>query len=151
MTSMKATGLPASLWPLPKWKRRVGKDVTDLKKSKLINEFLGLQVHVEKLQSQLDAQPGHPLRLEDMLKEWALAFYRIGIAIRFTPSTDPFVRFTKHDVEVAIHYSHIMSYGMFMIVSMFNQVPNTCVPPRHFIEGTDVGEDWKPPEPEEDD
>lgn len=141
---MKHAGVPLGLKPLPRRKRMDGAELMALKKNKLQNEFLGLQVHCEQLQSQLDAQPTHPFRLEELLKEWILAFNKFGIGIWWEPSKDPRVKFCKNEVEIAIHYRHLLNYGMYQILRMFHPISDMEWTPCNRIEGTEVDENWDP-------
>lgn len=140
----KAVGIPPSLMPLPRWKRMREAEVERLKKRELQDYFLGLQTHAQKLQSQLDAQPEHSLRLEELLKGWIVSFNKLGIGVWFEPSKSPTVKFAKDSVVVHVHYDHLLRLGMYTILQMFHPLPNSRVVPMNRIEGTHVTEEWQP-------
>jgi hypothetical protein len=111
---------------------------TEKSKQELAQCLVFLQTHAKKLESALDAQPGHSLRLEAMLSEFVLSFSKFGISIVFEPSVSPMITFTKNDVEVRLHHVRIIEYGMWMVINMFNAVPDTAVRHASKIEGIDV-------------
>lgn len=123
---------------IPRWKALSAPEVSKHLKNDLITMFLEVQGHVGILQAALDAQSMHPFRIEQLLADWRLAAEKMyGVGIVFEPSTDPCVRLIKQDVEVRIHYRHVMQHGMLTLLSMFRYLPDSSVPPKHKIEGFD--------------